>query len=232
VTLSWWIMNRSPGQVRAEFDRIAAASAPADDESQPYDEMLASLIPPNCRRVLELGCGSGRLTNAVAQHVGELIAVDFSPEMLGAARRRCASHRNVVFKEADVLSLPAQFGSFDCVVNVNLLHHLPIEQAARTMKALVAPGGLLLIHDVRRSAGILDRLLDVPRLAVKIAWRMGSANRARAYFRQRAAWAQHAEGDVLATAAEVIEMRARYFPGAEIRQHFLWRYTLLSTRHA
>jgi len=207
-------------------------SAPAEDPSQPYDRMLAALIPPNCRRVLELGCGTGRLTQTIAQRAGEVTAVDFSPEMLRVARKRCAVHGNVSFVEADILALTTELGLFDCVISVNLLHHLPVDPAAATMKALVAPGGLLIVHDVRQSAGMLDRALDVLRVAVKIPWRLGSTSRVRTYFRQRAAWAQHADGDVIPTAEEITEMRESHFPGAVVRQHFLWRYTLLWTNQA
>ena len=220
--------GKSSGQIRDDFDRIAAVSA-RDDVSQPYDRMLASLIPPNCRRVLELGCGTGRLTQRIAQCAADVTAVDFSPEMLRVARARCAARRNVTFVEGDILGLSAGLGPFDCVISVNLLHHLPVEEAAHTMKALVAPGGLLVVHDVRQSTGAFDRLMDGPRLAVKIPWRFGSVSRVRAYFRQRAAWAQHADGDVLPTAEEIARMRDSHFPGAAVRQHFLWRYTLLWT---
>ncbi len=221
--------GKSSSQIRDDFDRIAVVSAPTDDLSQPYDRMLVSLIPPDCR-VLELGCGTGRLTQAMARRAGHVTAVDFSPEMLRVARARCAGTQNVSFVEADTLSLPAALGPFDCVISVNLLHHLPAEQAARAMKALLAPGGLLIVHDVRQSAGALDRGLDVLRVAVKAPWRLGSASRLRTYLRQRAAWARHADGDVIPTAAEISRMRDSHFQEATVRQHFLWRYTLLWTK--
>jgi SAM-dependent methyltransferase len=224
--------GKTSSEIRDDFERIASVSAPANDPSQPYDRMLVALIPPNCRRVLELGCGTGRLTDAIAQRAVEVTAVDFSPEMLRVARTRCAARANISFMEADILRLPAGLGPFDCVISVNLLHHLPVDQAAAMMKALVAPGGLLIVHDVRRSAGALDRALDVLRVAVKIPWRLGSASRVRTYFRQRAAWARHADGDVIPTAEEITEIRDSHFPGAEVRQHFLWRYTLLFAREA
>jgi ubiquinone/menaquinone biosynthesis C-methylase UbiE len=222
-------MIKSPTQVREDFDRIALASVPADDVWHPYDRMLMSLIPPNCRRLLDLGCGTGRLTRAIAQRVGEVTAVDFSSEMLRVARERSAAYGNMVFVEADLLNLPVSLGQFDCVISVNLLHHLPVEQAAQAMKAVVAPGGLLIVHDLRRTAGTFDRALDGPRVAAKVVWRLGQVSRVRAFFQQRTAWAHHARGDVVSTAQEITDMRDGFFPGATLRQHFLWRYTLLWT---
>ena len=221
-------MTKSLSQIRDEFDRIALSSA-ADDGAQPYDRMLISLVPPTCRRLLDLGCGTGRLTRAIARRVEEVTAVDVSREMLRVARAQCAGHGNVGFVEADLCDLPVTLGVFDCVMSVNLLHNLPAEQAAQAMKALVAPGGLLIVHDVRQTAGVFDRALDGPRMAIKTLWRLARVSRVRAFLRQRAAWAQHARGDVIPTAEEITHMRNRLFPGAVVRHHFLWRYTLLWT---
>ena len=97
------------------------------------------------------------------------------------------------------------------------------------MKAVLAPGGLLIVHDIRQTDGAFDRTLDGPRVAVKTLWRLARVSRVRAFLRQRAAWTQHARGDVVSTAEEITLMRNRHFPGAVIRHHFLWRYTLLWT---
>jgi ubiquinone/menaquinone biosynthesis C-methylase UbiE len=220
-------MSKSSRQIRDEFDRIALASAPADEGSHPYDRMLVSLIPPACRRLLDLGCGTGRLTRAMAQHVEHVTAVDVSPEMLRVAREHCAALGNIAFVEADLLNLPAALGPFDCVICVNVLHHFPAADAVEAMKAVLAPGGVLIVHDVRQSAGAFDRLLDGPRVAVKAAWRLTRVGRVRAFLRQRAAWAQHARGEIILTADEIAGLRDRVLPGAVIRQHFLWRYTLV-----
>lgn len=222
-------MAKSSSQIRDEFDRIALASAPAGEGAHPYDRVLLSLIPPNCRRLLDLGCGTGRLTRAMAQHAEHVTAVDVSREMLRVARQRCAGQVNIAFVEADLLNLPATLGLFDCVISVNVLHHFPAADAVQAMKAVLAPGGLLIIHDVRQSAGALDRILDGPRVALKAAWRLARVGRVRAFLRERAAWAQHADGEVIPTADEIAGMRDRVLPGAVVRQHFLWRYTLLWT---
>lgn len=222
-------MPKSARQIRDEFDRIALASAPADEGSHPYDRMVMSSIPPGCRRLLDLGCGTGRLTWAMAEHAGHVTAVDFSPEMLRVARERCAGHANIAFVEADLLNLPATLGRFDCVISVNVLHHFPAADALQAMKAVLAPGGVLIVHDVRRSAGAFDRMLDGPRVAVKAAWRLARMSRVRAFLRERAAWAQHARGEVIPTADEIAAMRDGALPGAVIQQHFLWRYTLVWT---
>ena len=220
---------KSSGRIREDFSRIAAASTPADDASTPFDRVLLSCVPAGAGRVVDLGCGTGRLTRMLTSRAADVTGVDFSPEMLRVARERTPPGA-IKYVEADVLDLPYGLGPFDCVISVNLLHHLPPERAAQAMKGLLAPGGLLIVHDLRQTAGLSDRMLDLPRLAVKTAWRMRRPGRVRTYFRQRRAWAQHARGDVIATAAQIERMRDQFFPGAVLKQHFLWRYTLLWTK--
>ena len=110
-------MTKSLSQIRDDFDRVALSSA-VNDVAQPYDRMLISLVPPTCRRLLDLGCGTGRLTRAIARRAQEVTAVDVSPEMLRLAREHCAGHGNVAFVEADLFNLPLTLGVFDCVISV------------------------------------------------------------------------------------------------------------------
>ncbi|MDP6444739.1 MAG: class I SAM-dependent methyltransferase, partial [Pirellulaceae bacterium] len=65
-----------------------------------YEEMIAMLlayIPPSdsVRRILELGCGEGNLTNELLQRFpdAQIDAVDFSAEMLAACERRLGTSR-------------------------------------------------------------------------------------------------------------------------------------------
>src|SRR6185436_4847680 len=127
-------MPKSVRQIRDEFDRIALASAPADEGSHPYDGMLMSLIPSGCRRLLDLGCGTGRLTLTMAQYADQVTAVDNSPEMLRVARAHCAGRANIAFVEDDILNLPEALGRFDCVISVNVLQHFAAADAVHAMK--------------------------------------------------------------------------------------------------
>jgi 2-polyprenyl-3-methyl-5-hydroxy-6-metoxy-1,4-benzoquinol methylase len=214
-------------RVREDFEGIAKASAATHETPHYYDRLLTSFVPPHCRRLLDIGCGTGRVSRMLAHRVEHITAIDVSPQMIRLARERSAAYPNIVYAQADVLDLAESLGLFDCVISVNLLHHLNPEAAAWTMKRMVAPGGSLIVHDLRRTTGVVDSALDVPRLAVKIAWRLSRVSRTLTYFRERAAWAQHARDDVIPSAAEIRQMRDTYFAGATLRQHFLWRYTLI-----
>lgn len=78
------------------------------DESAHLDSFgiyrdLADLIPE--RRVLEIGCGTGRGTAQIAINRA-VLAIDNNDDLLAEARRRNAGSRNVAFCQADLFDMP------------------------------------------------------------------------------------------------------------------------------
>lgn len=73
------------------------------------------LLPlmPSAGRVLDLGCGAGRLSLMLAADLHEVVGVDLSPTLLSIARRRVPSGR---FDEGDILS--ADFGTVDAIAAI------------------------------------------------------------------------------------------------------------------
>ncbi len=99
------------------------------------EAVIAMLAPAPGDRVLEVGCGPGRLAVGLAQAVGprgRVDAVDRSPQMLRRAARRAARAglgARVRFCLAEPPPLPYSAGEFDDVVMVFLLETLPAEDA-------------------------------------------------------------------------------------------------------
>jgi SAM-dependent methyltransferase len=84
-----------------------------------YGEALLDLLAPSADdRVLDLGCGTGHLTDAVAAAGASVVGVDRSSEMLHEAR---AAHPTHPFARADARRLPFE-GSFDAVLSNAVLH--------------------------------------------------------------------------------------------------------------
>jgi SAM-dependent methyltransferase len=69
------------------------------------------------RRVLDLGCGTGKQTVLLAPRAEEVWAIDLSAESLGQAEARCAraGFRNVKFLQQSIVALPAENGSVDAI---------------------------------------------------------------------------------------------------------------------
>ncbi len=111
-------------------------------------------------RVLDAGCGSGRLIPLICAAVGpqgSLVELDFAPDMVNIARGKAKNGR-VEFIVGDAHSLPMPDGDFDKVIALALLPHLDDRGAAlKEFRRVLKPGGMLVIaHQLGREA--LDRL--------------------------------------------------------------------------
>ena len=92
------------------------------------EKVLLDQIPPNPKRILDLGTGDGRLLALVKLKSpdAEGIALDFSDPMLEQSRKRFAQDKNVTVVKHD-FSFPLPFeqlGRFDVVVSSLAIHHL------------------------------------------------------------------------------------------------------------
>jgi SAM-dependent methyltransferase len=95
---------------------------------------LAGLSPG--LRVLDAGCGNGEYLRALAGQPVQAAGCDLSMGML-----RSAAHRAVL--NADVTALPLRNGTFDVVLAVHMLYHVPDRQSAvRELRRVLAPGGV------------------------------------------------------------------------------------------
>jgi SAM-dependent methyltransferase len=98
-------------------------------------------------RVLELGCGVGRIGNLLAPNIAHWEGADISANMIGVARDRLKAHANVGFTELMRTSLmPLSNASFDKAYSVAVFIHMDkedfylyLEELARVVK----PGGLV-----------------------------------------------------------------------------------------
>jgi SAM-dependent methyltransferase len=102
---------------------------------------------PKAMRVLEIGCGAGRLTRALAGLFGEVHAVDVSGEMIARARRAVAGRTNVfLYKNNgyDLSVIPRR--EFDFAYSAVVFQHIPsrevIENYVREVHRLLRPGAL------------------------------------------------------------------------------------------
>jgi SAM-dependent methyltransferase len=105
-----------------------------------------------CRgRVVELGCGEGRLSRAIRARGLEVVGVDLSRSKIERARRLFPGIR---FIESDIRALGEPDGSFDTAVIAEVLEHVPepvgeefVERAWR----LIRPGGSLVVSVPHRN---------------------------------------------------------------------------------
>lgn len=102
-------------------------------------------------RVLDVGCGAGFLSNALAAAGFDVDALDASPGSLAVAARHDTSGR-VRYRCGDALTLPYPDQSFDVVCAMDFLEH--VEQPARVVAEaarVLRPGGTFFFHTFNRN---------------------------------------------------------------------------------
>jgi tRNA (cmo5U34)-methyltransferase len=94
------------------------------------ESVLLEFISLGTRRILDLGTGDGRLLALVrkAHADAEAVALDFSPAMLEAARKRFAGDSLVTVIEHNMDTSLPHLGKFDAVVSSFAIHHLVHER--------------------------------------------------------------------------------------------------------
>lgn len=138
------------GNMAESYDSLIRRAVPRYDEMQ---RRLVAQLPDTAHRVLELGCGTGNLSLALAARWPDasLTLVDASSEMLrltGARLAAAAARRGGArFVEARFEDLPAD-APFDLVTSSISLHHV-LDKAAlyRRLFGALAPGGRFVFAD-------------------------------------------------------------------------------------
>jgi ubiquinone/menaquinone biosynthesis C-methylase UbiE len=133
-------MTDSPdfGPLASTYDALR----PVDANWHELYELLVREGDLRGRRVLEVGCGTGRLAAELAA-VARIWAVDTSPEMLEQARRNAPS--KVGFRQASADDLPFRDGWFERVVARLVIHLLDRPRAFAEWRRVLAPDGRAVI---------------------------------------------------------------------------------------
>ena len=124
-------------------DYLAWTARIEDDPKVAYVEQLSALLDDGAR-VLELGCGAGEPCTRMLAERFDVTGVDISAEQLGRARARIPNAR---FVHADLTTLELDPESYDAVVAIYVLNHVPRELLPGLLDRVAAslvPGGLFL----------------------------------------------------------------------------------------
>jgi len=151
-------------RVKEEFKRQAEtlSVAPVFTDSGVLEQIHAAIKPTMEMSLLDLGCGPGIVTAAVAPDVREVVAYDLTPEMLDQAKKRCqeAGLKNVQFELGSAEHLPFEKETFDCVVTRLTIHHFIDPRPVMNEVARVTrKGGRVVVADVVSSEDAEEAML-------------------------------------------------------------------------
>lgn len=221
------IQIQTHASIQRDFDRIAHLPYDPWDHNRMYHGVLLRELPTYASDALEIGCGTGELTAKLAERVARVLALDLSEEMLAAARARCAGFANVELALADALTHPLAPESLDVVASVATLHHIPLAEMFGRVREALRPGGVFLALDVTYERTALGAMRSAVAFPLNMAGRLATTGRLRPTPEARAAWDAHARSDRFPKVAEVRRVAASLLPGARVRQHLFWRYSLV-----
>lgn len=101
--------------------------------------------------ILDIGCGAGFLSNALAAEGHRVTGIDLSAQSLEVAGSRDAT-RSVRYLPLDAFALPFSDQSFDVICAMDFLEHVELpEQIVRDAARLLRPGGLFFFHTFNRN---------------------------------------------------------------------------------
>lgn len=97
-------------------------------------------------KVLDSGCGNGRLYELFKEKTISYYGVDFSEELIKIARKHYPQFK---FQVADALNLPFSANFFDKVFSIAVLHHIPSKELRlkylKEIKRVLRPEGILIL---------------------------------------------------------------------------------------
>jgi len=142
----------------AFFNQLAARWETDSDEMARTRQRLTELLPRlglgSGQHILEVGCGTGVVTDWLLRHVwtGRWVAIDFAPAMLEQAR---AKNLPVEWRCHDICDGPVEGEGFDVALCFHVFPHFRDPVAALRHLALsLKPGGRLLVVHLAGSAQI------------------------------------------------------------------------------
>ena len=129
---------------------------------------LIEEVPPDCRRILDLGTGDGRLLALLLLRCpkAEGIAIDFSPAMIARAGERFRGDGRVRVLEHDLVEPLPDLGSWDAVCSSFAIHHVSDERKRSLYQEIweiLDAGGVFcnLEHVSSPTKRLHERFLDV-----------------------------------------------------------------------
>lgn len=157
------------------YETFAPQFAASRSAPWPGFVRLAAALPQPCRRLLDVGCGDGRLGRYLLDRgaIGAYTGIDNSAGLLALARAQTVG--DFLLRDLAQPDAVADLGLFDGIAALALLHHIPGRanrvRLLQTMGARLAPGGRLVVANFQfmRSDRLRARVCDWAQIGLTAA---------------------------------------------------------------
>jgi 2-polyprenyl-6-hydroxyphenyl methylase / 3-demethylubiquinone-9 3-methyltransferase len=154
-------LNADPAEL-AKFSELAHRWWDPDSEFRPLHQInplrldwILSQCPLAGRRVLDVGCGGGILSDSMARKGAQVVGIDLATKALRVARLHAleAGTPNVEYREVSAEAMAAaEPESFDVVTCMEMLEHVPDPSSVvRACARAAKPGGWVFISTINRN---------------------------------------------------------------------------------
>lgn len=218
-------MNKQ-NDIEIDFDRIAELEQNKWNHNNHYYNFLLRKIGKRYGRSLEIGCGSGEFCKLLALRSNQVIGVDLSSRMIEKAKKN-TSISNISFINRDITECNFEKGSFDCIVSIATMHHLPYKTILENAKEWLKIGGIILILDLYKSDTPVDYLYSLIASPLSILMRLIKNKRIKQTPEEAKYWREHSKHDKFMTIKEIKSIAEEVLPGAKVKRHLFWRYSLV-----
>jgi SAM-dependent methyltransferase len=137
------------GAVRRHFAQVAEVyGAVRMTDVDPVRD-LATVLPTGALRGLEVGCGTGRYTELLLEHLAagsSIVGLDSCFEMIQVLRRTVRPDAAIRLVCGDAAALPLPEGALDFVACFNAVHHLDLNAFFEASTRHVRPGGHIFVY--------------------------------------------------------------------------------------
>lgn len=188
-----------------------------------YFPLVRRAAPRDCRDVLDVGCGDGRLARSLAAPGRRVLGLDPSAEMVRLARSHAEGVTGLELRRGGFLEQEFPPGSFDLVSFVASLHHMDQEAALVRARDLLRPGGRLVVIGLAATRSRMEYVVS------GLCLPLVRFNNMRPDYAM-APGLPVADPDL--SWREVRDLARRVLPGARYRHRLYYRYSLVWTKPA
>ncbi|WP_267256319.1 bifunctional 2-polyprenyl-6-hydroxyphenol methylase/3-demethylubiquinol 3-O-methyltransferase UbiG [Coxiella endosymbiont of Ornithodoros maritimus] len=155
----------TPSEQNTDKEELAGFSNLAEDWWNPAGKMkplhlinpvrlkyIEQQIPIKGKHILDVGCGGGLLSEALAKHGAVVTGVDMSESLIAVAKNHAEQQLNINYQCQDIEILTIDTQPFDIITCMELLEHVPDPQRMiKNCAALIKPGGKLFFSTINRN---------------------------------------------------------------------------------